>query len=42
MVGRLERVPLRKLWKHEAYDFTTWLFEHLDFRRTIGHFNKYT
>ena len=30
MVGRLEYVPLREIWKHEAYDFTTWLFENCD------------
>jgi len=30
MVGRLERVDLRKVWMHEAKDFTTWLEQHLD------------
>ena len=30
MVGKLEYVPLRDIWKHEAYDFTTWLFENFD------------
>ncbi len=30
MVGRLERVDLRKVWMHEAQDFTTWLEQHLD------------
>jgi hypothetical protein len=29
-VGRLERVPLREVWKHEAHDFTQWLQENLD------------
>jgi len=30
MVGRLEKVDLRKVWEHEAHDFTTWLSDHLD------------
>jgi hypothetical protein len=30
MVGKLEFIPLREIWKHEAYDFTTWLFENCD------------
>jgi hypothetical protein len=29
-VGRLERVPLRTVWNHEAYDFTRWLQENID------------
>lgn len=30
MIGRLRRVPLREVWKHEALDFTRWLEENLD------------
>lgn len=30
MVGRLERVQLRDVWKHEALDLTTWLVENPD------------
>ena len=30
MIGRLHRVPLREVWKHEAYDFTQWLEENID------------
>ncbi len=30
MIGRIERVPLRSIWKHEAHDFTTWLQENID------------
>jgi hypothetical protein len=30
MIGKLERVPLREVWKHEAYDFTTWLQDNID------------
>jgi hypothetical protein len=29
-IERLERVPLREVWKHEAYDFSSWLAENLD------------
>lgn len=29
-IGKLERVPLREVWEHEAYDFTEWLQENLD------------
>ncbi len=30
-IAKLEPVPLRELWKHEALDFTSWLAENLDF-----------
>ncbi|MER8536670.1 DUF4268 domain-containing protein [Mesorhizobium sp. M1005] len=29
-IGRLERVALREVWKHEAYDFTQWLQNNID------------
>ncbi|HOS91714.1 MAG TPA: DUF4268 domain-containing protein [Armatimonadota bacterium] len=29
-VGRIERVPLREVWKHEALDFTKWLEQNID------------
>jgi hypothetical protein len=30
LIGKLDRVPLRELWKHEAKDFTQWLQENID------------
>ncbi|MDG2531019.1 DUF4268 domain-containing protein [Caulobacter endophyticus] len=30
VIGRLERVALREVWRHEAYDFTRWLQENID------------
>ena len=30
MIGKLERVALREVWKHEALDFTRWLEDNLD------------
>jgi hypothetical protein len=30
MIERLERVPLREVWKHEALDFRRWLEENID------------
>ena len=29
-LGKLEKVPVRCVWKHEAHDFTPWLAAHLD------------
>lgn len=29
-IGRLERVPLREVWPHEAKDFTQWLENNID------------
>ena len=31
LIDRLKSIPLRELWRNEAYDFTTWLAENLDF-----------
>ena len=30
MIGKIERVPLRDVWKHEAYHFTQWLEDNID------------
>lgn len=30
MVEKIERKPLRDVWTHEAYDFTTWLERNID------------
>jgi hypothetical protein len=30
MIGKIERVSLREVWKHEAYDFSQWLMENID------------
>ncbi len=24
-IGKLQQVPLREIWKHEEYDFSSWL-----------------
>ena len=29
-ISKLERLPLRKVWEHEAHDFTHWLEENID------------
>ena len=30
MIGKIQRVTLREVWKHEALEFTTWLEENVD------------
>jgi len=30
MIGKIERLQLREIWKHEAHDFTAWLSENID------------
>lgn len=30
MIGKIARVPLRDVWKHEAYDLTRWLEQNID------------
>ena len=29
-IGRVQRIGLREVWRHEAHDFTTWLEENID------------
>jgi hypothetical protein len=29
-IGKIKRVPLRDVWKHEAHNLTTWLEENID------------
>lgn len=29
-IGKIKRVPLREVWRHEAHDFTTWLQKNID------------
>jgi hypothetical protein len=33
-IGKLERVSLRRVWEHEAYDFTQWLQQNIDVLNT--------
>jgi hypothetical protein len=33
-IGKLRRVPLREVWKHEAHDFTQWLQDNIDVLNT--------
>ncbi len=35
MIERIQRVSLRKVWKHEAHDFTVWLEANIDVLREI-------
>ena len=30
MIGKIKRVALREVWKHEALDFTQWLQDNID------------
>ncbi len=30
MIGKIQRVPLREVWKHEAHVFARWLEENID------------
>lgn len=35
LIGKLERVSLRDVWKHEAYDFTQWLQNNVDILNSV-------
>jgi hypothetical protein len=39
MIGKIKRVPLREVWKHEAHNFTKWLEENIDVLNEILDFN---
>lgn len=30
MIGKIHKIPLREVWKHEAHSFTIWLQENID------------
>jgi hypothetical protein len=38
-IGKIERVPLREVWKHEALDFTQWLQNNLDVLNSVTDLN---
>ena len=38
-IGKLTRVALREVWKHEALDFTVWLQDNLDILNEVLDFN---
>lgn len=42
MIGKIENLPLREIWKHEAYDFTTWLEENIDTLESVVEFGLTT
>ena len=39
MIGKIKRVPLREVWKHEAHNLTKWLEENIDVLNEILDFN---
>lgn len=42
MIGKIEKVPLREIWKHEALDFTTWLQNNIDVLNSVLDFQVST
>jgi hypothetical protein len=38
-VGKIERVPLREVWRHEAHNLTVWLEDNVDVLNDILDFN---
>jgi hypothetical protein len=35
MIGKIKRVALREVWKHETLDFTQWLEDNIDFLNEV-------
>lgn len=42
MIGKIEKVALREIWKHEAQDFTTWLEKNIDVLNSVLDFQLVT
>lgn len=42
MIGKIEKVALREIWKHEAHDFTTWLEKNIDVLNSVLDFQLAT
>lgn len=38
-IGKIEKVPLREIWRHEAQDFTTWLQNNIDVLNSVLDFH---
>ena len=38
-IGKLTRVPLREVWKHESHDFTQWMEENIDVLNSVLDFD---
>ena len=38
-IGKLTRVPLREVWKHEAHDFTQWMEDNIDVLNNVLDFD---
>ena len=38
-IGKLPRVPLREVWKHEAHDFTQWMEDNIDVLNNVLEFD---
>ena len=39
MIGKIQRVPIKEVWKNEAFDFTPWLRDNIDILNDILSFS---
>jgi hypothetical protein len=39
MIGKIQRVPIKEVWRNEAYDFTPWLRDNIDILNDILSFS---
>jgi len=35
MIDRIQRLPIRNIWRYEDRDFTTWLSENIDVLKDV-------